>query len=122
MAGQLRQQPPRHGKSLGRLTTCAASIPLGNLYLTSMRSVMAPTSIHHFAAQCRRNRLTSAMIFFPLLLVTVAGCGGSDLPTVTGRVTLDGAPLPNAFVEFVPTEGQGSTSSGRTDEAGEYDL
>ena len=55
-------------------------------------------------------------------LLAVAGCGGSDLSQVTGRVTLDGQPLPNAFVEFVPTGSEGSTSSGRTNDRGEYML
>ena len=34
----------------------------------------------------------------------------------------DGAPLPEAFVKFVPTGGQGTTSSGRTDRNGNYQL
>ena len=55
-------------------------------------------------------------------LLVVAGCGRSDLSQVTGRVTLDGQPLPNAFVEFLPTGSEGSTSSGRTNDRGEYRL
>jgi hypothetical protein len=44
------------------------------------------------------------------------------MAAVNGRVTLDGQPLHNAFVEFVPAGSTGSTSSGRTNQAGEYDL
>jgi hypothetical protein len=44
------------------------------------------------------------------------------MAAVTGRVTLDGQPLENAFVEFVPSGETGSTSSGRTNAAGEYEL
>jgi len=55
-------------------------------------------------------------------LLSTVGCGSSDLGQVSGTVTLDGAALPEAFVEFVPTGGQGSTSSGRTDRNGNYQL
>ncbi|MCA9128527.1 MAG: carboxypeptidase regulatory-like domain-containing protein [Planctomycetales bacterium] len=55
-------------------------------------------------------------------LLVAAGCSGrSDLGLVSGTVTLDGKPLPNAFVEFSP-QAEGSVASGRTDENGEYFL
>jgi len=41
--------------------------------------------------------------------------------TVTGKVTMDGAPLPNALVTFTPTGG-GSNGVGRTDANGQYIL
>ena len=53
-----------------------------------------------------------------------AGCGGggdSNVGKVSGTVTLDGQPLPNALVTFTPKVG-GSPSYGRTDESGEYEL
>ena len=62
-----------------------------------------------------------------LLMVAVVafvGCGRSDLPElgeVHGTVTLDGAPLPNAIVNFTPKEA-GRPSSGETDENGNYTL
>ena len=37
-------------------------------------------------------------------------------------MTLDGQPLENAFLEFIPTGDKGSGSSGRTNAAGEYGL
>lgn len=49
------------------------------------------------------------------------GCGGEDLGSVTGKVTMDGQPLPNAIVTFVP-EGGGRTGIGKTDANGEYTL
>ena len=64
----------------------------------------------------------------PLLLVLVLalGCGDSKRASVSGTVTLDGKPLPNALVSFQPDgEGQvdaGPGSTGRTDEKGEYTL
>lgn len=50
------------------------------------------------------------------------GCGGrDDLGRVTGTITLDGEPLPNAFVVFSPTNG-GTTSYGRSDQSGQYEM
>lgn len=40
--------------------------------------------------------------------------------TVTGEITLNGEPLTDATVEFLPLEGR--PSSGQTDEAGRYSL
>jgi hypothetical protein len=52
----------------------------------------------------------------------VLGCGDASpvLTPVTGRVTLDGRPLADAVLEFVPAGG--SPSFGRTDAAGRYEL
>lgn len=57
-----------------------------------------------------------------VLIGAVVGCGGpSNLGTVTGKVTLDGQPLPDALVTFTPTAA-GSPSAGRTDARGTYTL
>ncbi|MEW4486866.1 carboxypeptidase regulatory-like domain-containing protein [Thalassoglobus sp. JC818] len=58
-----------------------------------------------------------------MLIAPLAGCGGSDndLQRVTGKVTLDGQPLPDAFVVFAPKEG-GTTSYGKTDSQGVYEM
>jgi hypothetical protein len=59
-------------------------------------------------------------------LCVVLGCGGGgQTGTVSGRVTMDGKPLPDAVVNFQPmSEGRNSGigSSGRTDANGEYTL
>ena len=63
--------------------------------------------------------------FVVLGLAMVAGCGGSaDLGTVAGVVTLDGQPLANATVEFIPTDDGEMRSSydGTTDASGRYEL
>jgi hypothetical protein len=69
--------------------------------------------------------LKAAGAGFCLLLVglPLAGCGpgGPPLGTVSGTVTLDGKALPDALVEFQP-EGQGSPSTGTTDQQGRYEL
>ncbi len=53
-----------------------------------------------------------------------SGCEPAKRPalgTVTGTVTLDGRPLPDALVLFTP-EGPGRTAQGRTDADGRYAL
>jgi len=63
-----------------------------------------------------------------VLLWALVGCGGGgsdnpDLGSVTGTVTLDGKPLPNATVEFTPTGGEGGRPAvAVTDDDGEYEL
>ena len=53
-------------------------------------------------------------------LVLLVGCGGNpDLADVKGVVTLDGQPLPNAFVMFTP-EGSGTVSFGQTGDDGNF--
>jgi hypothetical protein len=53
----------------------------------------------------------------------IAGCGpgGPDIASVTGKVTLDGQPLVNATVVFMPKSG-GRPAAARTDENGVYNL
>ncbi|MBX9581405.1 MAG: carboxypeptidase-like regulatory domain-containing protein [Gemmataceae bacterium] len=56
-------------------------------------------------------------------LVVAAGCGGGAKPVkVAGRVTLDNQPLPGATIVFTPDGGTGNIASGRTDDAGEFQL
>lgn len=70
-----------------------------------------------------RSTVLSACVFCGLLM-TLAGCGGSDIPplgTVTGSVTLNGQAVDEATVEFLPEEG-GRPSIGVTDSSGTYSL
>jgi len=58
-----------------------------------------------------------------LALCIVPGCGGNgDLADVTGKVTLDGKPVPNAFVKFLPKGDSGAPSFGKTDAEGNYRM
>lgn len=56
------------------------------------------------------------------LLIAVAGCssGGPDIAYVTGRVTMDGKPLANAAVVFIPENGRPAGAT--TDADGNYVL
>lgn len=57
------------------------------------------------------------------LLMSIVGCGGGlPLAPVTGVVTLDGQPLENATVTFLPIAGEGSTSIGETGPDGKFVL
>jgi hypothetical protein len=61
--------------------------------------------------------------FVIAMLVGLAGCGGPEHPEVgrvSGVVTLDGQPLPEAIVMFQPTQGRASIAT--TDSAGKYSL
>ncbi len=54
--------------------------------------------------------------------LVICGCGdGAGLGTVTGQVTMDGQPLANVMVTFVPIGG-GNASTGVTDASGQYQL
>lgn len=64
-----------------------------------------------------------ALLALPLLAVAV-GCGDSadvpELGEVTGTVTMDGQPVPNAVLTFQPEHAR--PSYGRTNEEGQYEL
>jgi hypothetical protein len=58
-----------------------------------------------------------------LVLLAAMACGGSGKPIkVSGRVLLDGKPLPGATVTFTPAEGKGNIAAGRTDADGGFRL
>ncbi|MEN1678136.1 MAG: carboxypeptidase-like regulatory domain-containing protein [Planctomycetota bacterium] len=64
--------------------------------------------------------MSSKLLVFPLLaLVGAAGCGGGpfDFASVSGVVTLDGEPLSNAIVRFIPQRSGESTLVGPTSHA-----
>lgn len=54
-------------------------------------------------------------------LAALSGCGGGGYVSVSGLVTLDGEPLPEATVSFVP-DGGGEIATGVTDEDGRFSL
>lgn len=64
--------------------------------------------------------------FFVLMAAAVCwcGCGGGDLPVnlVTGQVTLDGEPVADALVTFIPLAQGGMYASGMTDQGGMFRL
>jgi hypothetical protein len=71
-------------------------------------------------------RIALVVVALPALLAV--GCGGGpNLAPVSGVVTVDGKPYPNAVVSFQPLAQPGSTDTGMgssavTDENGRYTL
>ncbi|NLS95720.1 MAG: carboxypeptidase regulatory-like domain-containing protein [Planctomycetaceae bacterium] len=57
-----------------------------------------------------------------LVAAVFSGCGGINCFPVTGKVTLDGSPLPDAKVSFMPSDDQGLPTIGVTDASGIYSL
>ena len=61
-------------------------------------------------------------VAFAAVCVAGYGCSrGSGMGSVSGVVTMDGKPLPNVVVTFVPMEG-GRAATGKTDASGKYEL
>lgn len=56
-----------------------------------------------------------------ILLIVQAGCSEQGCQ-VTGIVTLDGQPLSDASVEFIPTSNSGRIANGRTESDGKFQL
>jgi len=68
---------------------------------------------------------TEPVAMLLLALLWQAGCGtkGPDnVGRVSGKVTLEGQPLPDALVTFAPVNQGGSTALGKTDAGGHYKL
>lgn len=58
-----------------------------------------------------------------VVVFTLLGCSGGDRPElglVTGKVTLNGKPMQNVEIEFLPENGR--PSYGKTDDEGHYEL
>ncbi len=73
----------------------------------------------------RRQRFIASSLFLSGL-VWVVGCGSSEqLASVRGTLTVDGKPLPNVEVQFLPDSDKGTigpASRGVTDSTGSYIL
>lgn len=65
-----------------------------------------------------------ALCFVALAMLAVLPACSKAIKTegVTGVVTYNGEPLADATVKFIPTDGTGSQSYGKTNEKGEYKL
>lgn len=62
------------------------------------------------------------LAIFSLLVIAFVGCGSSSgTVPVKGRVTLDGEPLANASISFIP-QGEGRQATGTSDANGEFTM
>lgn len=98
---------------------------MGKSSVSSSRSVQFP-SVHSFIRTdlMRKNSLCWCWIAI-LPLLTIVGCGnheGPELAEVTGKIMLDGEPLPRVNLRFVPEQPGGSPSFGGTNASGQYKL
>ena len=60
--------------------------------------------------------------FVAFAIFVAHGCQSEvELGDVRGKVTMDGEPLPNATIRFIPTGG-GRSALGRTNAEGEYQM
>ena len=65
---------------------------------------------------------TTAAGLFLAGLAALCGCGNSDYKSVSGVVLLDGEPVPEAAVAFVPENPHGEGATGYTDEDGRFSM
>ena len=73
------------------------------------------------------NFTNSIIVLFGIAVLSFAGCGGTSIAPVSGKVTVDGKPVEGIRLVFSPilTEGKkdpGPWSSGLTNSAGEFTL
>ena len=66
---------------------------------------------------CRR-RLIASLVMFALLL----GCGGADKTEVRGKVSLDGSPVEDGTISFIPSKGSQSQAAWAPIKAGEFAI
>jgi hypothetical protein len=67
-----------------------------------------------FRSFVRASTVASAICFL------LAGCGGSNVVSVSGTLTYKGKPVTNAYINFVPENGR--PSMGETDQNGRFTL
>ena len=65
-------------------------------------------------------RLPLLIAILVLLVPIMVGCGNANLASVSGQVTLDGKPVPDAFIKFIPKGTTGAPSFAKTDSSGNY--
>jgi hypothetical protein len=71
----------------------------------------------------KRLRSWCCRVLVGFLAWGVIGCGGEGKPIkVKGTVTLDGQPLPNGMVTFIPVEKDGRHATGMTGADGSFQL
>ncbi len=77
-----------------------------------------------FAGWIAAGRVSFWSGWMVLAVMCLTGCGsdGPDLSDVSGKVTIDGQPVPGVVLTFVPETTGGSPSYGKTDASGQYRL
>lgn len=75
-----------------------------------------------------RHRWSFAVLWCLVMSGALAGCGSGikdvkkDLVSVSGKVTIDGKPLPRGEISFLSTDDPGKAYGGTIDASGNYSL
>src|SRR5688500_13010891 len=89
-------------------------------------SLLLAVKIQELSMPVKTPRVLSRACQFGLsmgLMLLLAGCGAdSDRGAVSGTVTLDGKPVENGSISFVPIEGTQSPSAGAVIGNGTYEI
>lgn len=67
------------------------------------------------------SRTVGVFLTIALLGAVSVGCQPSNMATISGKVTLDGKPIENGTISFIPADGN-SSSAGERITNGEYKL
>lgn len=70
---------------------------------------------------CNSYRLIGLWIFFSSLILS-GGCGGGTQASVAGKVTLDGQPVENGLITFVPMDKSKGQTAGASISNGNYKI
>ena len=70
----------------------------------------------------RRNLASRAIVLWGCVVGLACGCGGSPRAAVRGMVTLDGAPLPEGSITFLPVDPRSGQTAGAKVVQGEDEI
>jgi hypothetical protein len=69
-----------------------------------------------------RKFASSAVVLLGCVAWTACGCGGSPRAAVQGKVTIDGAPLSEGSINFIPVDPHSAQTAGAKISRGEYEI
>jgi hypothetical protein len=95
-------------------------MPMQRPFDTPIRPIVAPSRAR--VAVSRRCLVPPTFLLLVLAVIS-SGCGDNDgRLSVSGNVKLDGKPLPEGSIEFLPIAGTGGPTAGATIEEGKYRI
>jgi hypothetical protein len=91
------------------------------VFSLSVPRIITPINFKSIHPSKSKNMKSLFQLGLLALGLVLTGCGPKDMGRVSGTVTLDGKPLPDAVIQFQPTNGE-RPSAAATDSAGRYEL
>ncbi len=70
----------------------------------------------------KRHLTVPTVVFLACLLGSVGGCGGSNRAAVKGKITIDGVPLPEGTIDFIPVDKTTGNTAGARVANGDYAI